>query len=207
VDRSLAHRLTALLVATLLLLGWTGEALGQHACPHHDSVPGAAAHAMEDGDHAAHFAHVADEATSGIDQHHDQAPIDQDHDQVPIDQDYDQAPVDRDNDQAPVDRDHDQAPVDQDNAQASIDQDHGPAPLDQDHHQAPAAESEHQHDSCTCLGSCPSAVGEPTPADPDAGLRVAPSWVREARADDTAAVALLLLPFFLPYGQAPPLLG
>lgn len=43
VHRSFAHRLTALLALLVFLFGWTGEALGQHACPHHDMVQGAAA--------------------------------------------------------------------------------------------------------------------------------------------------------------------
>jgi hypothetical protein len=151
VHRSLLHRLTGLLVAALLLFSWTGEALGQHACPHHDSVPGAAAHA-DDGDHAAHgMAAHAPASTSG--------------------------------------QDHDRAGQGQ-----NQDQDQG-------------AESEHQHEACTCQGSCPSAASEVFPPDPDAGLRVVPTWVRQARFDDTSAVTLLLLPFFLPYGQAPPLLG
>lgn len=143
VHRSL-HRLTALLVAALLLFSWTGEALGQHACPHHDSVPGAAAHASDDGDHAAHAGHAVHEAASE------------------------------------AERDHDRAPI---------------------------SESDHQHEACTCLGTCPSAAVEATPPDPDAGLRVVPAWVREARADQASLVPLQHLPFFLPYGQAPPLLG
>ncbi len=173
--RSLVHRLTGWLVATLLLFSWTGEALGQHACPHHDSVPGAAAHASGDGEHAAHgmAAHGAESAHE-VDSAHD------------------------------VDSAHEIA--------SAADQDHAgdaaaESEADQGHHGAPGAESEHQHDSCTCLGSCPSAVAEVFPPDPDAGLRVVPSWVRQARADDASAVTLLLLPFFLPYGQAPPLLG
>jgi hypothetical protein len=42
VPRTFAHRLTALLALTLFLFTWTGEALGQHGCPHHDAVPGMA---------------------------------------------------------------------------------------------------------------------------------------------------------------------
>jgi hypothetical protein len=167
VHRSLVHRLTGWLVATLLLFSWTGEALGQHSCPHHDSVPGAAAHASGDGEHAAHGM-----AAHGVESAH----------HVDSAQDLDSA--------HDVDSAHEIA-----------------SEADQDHDGAPGAESEHQHDSCTCLGSCPSATAEVFPPDPDAGLRVVPSWVRQARADDASAVTLLLLPFFLPYGQAPPLLG
>ena len=107
-----------------------------------------------------------------------------------------------------ADQDHDAAPA----TVSEAGQDHDQAAViasaaDRHHDGAPAAESEHQHDSCTCLGSCPSAAGEALPPDPDAGLRVVPTWVRQARSDDASAVTLLLLPFFLPYGQAPPLLG
>jgi hypothetical protein len=56
VQRTLAHRLTALLVAALFLFTWTGEALGAHACPHHDAVSGAQAMAHSDGGHGHHAA-------------------------------------------------------------------------------------------------------------------------------------------------------
>jgi hypothetical protein len=138
VSRSLPHRLTALLAAVFFLFSWTGEALGQHACPHHSQVPGAAAHAAAEHGHAGHGRHAAEAAGH----------------------------------------------------------DHGwPA--------APAAE----HGACTCQGTCPSAAADAPPVAGDASLRVAPASVREARPDDRAAVPARLAPFFLPYGQAPPVLG
>jgi hypothetical protein len=142
--------MTGLLVAALLLFGWTGDALGQHACPHHSAVPGAAAHAPAYvGGHAGHAGHHGQHSGHGRD---DSAP--------------------------------------------QVEGDHGPA-----------SGGEHPHDACTCVGSCPSAAAGAFPADPDAGLRVVPAWVRQARAGAAPVVPLLLLPFVLPYGQAPPLLG
>ena len=80
-----------------------------------------------------------------------------------------------------------------------------------------ASDAEHggdSHDSepggahgCTCTGTCPSAIGGAVPTVTDAGLRVAPASIRDARPDDSADVLPRLVPFFLPYGQAPPLLG
>jgi len=142
VDRSFPHRLTAFLAAALLLFSWTGDVLGQHACPHHSAVPGAAAHASgrdHGGGPAGHGAH------------------------------------------------------------------HAPAAADHDHDSGSLPGG--QHDACTCLGACPSAVATALPADSEAGLRVAPDWVRAAPGDDHASVLPRLLPFVLPYGQAPPALG
>jgi hypothetical protein len=68
VQRTLAHRLTALLALVFFLFSWTGEALGQHGCPHHDSVPGKAAvaqspaHAHHGGAHAGHHAPAPEHA-------------------------------------------------------------------------------------------------------------------------------------------------
>jgi len=56
VQRTLAHRLTALLALAFFLFTWTGEALGAHRCPHHDSVPGKAAAMQHAASHAHHGA-------------------------------------------------------------------------------------------------------------------------------------------------------
>lgn len=129
--RTPAQRLSALLVTLLFLFTWTGEALGMHPCPHHDSVPGAMAHAMTmDGGHGASASHDA------------------------------------------------------------------PAPAEHGGHHA-----------CTCQGSCPSAAGGALPARAEAAVRVAPASVAAAPRGEAKTVVPRLVPFFLPYGQAPPLLG
>jgi len=56
VQRTFAHRLTALFALAFFLFTWTGEALGAHRCPHHDSVPGKAAVAQHTDAHAHHGA-------------------------------------------------------------------------------------------------------------------------------------------------------
>ncbi|HEU4558774.1 MAG TPA: hypothetical protein VFS20_13030 [Longimicrobium sp.] len=130
VQRTFAHRLTALLALAFFLFTWTGEALGAHGCPHHDAVPGAAAmDASHDGHHGA-----------------------------------------------------------------------------QARHDAPAPEHAENH-GCTCQGSCPSVAGGAVPNASDAVLRVAPAFVANASAPRTDAIVPRLIPFFLPYGQGPPLLG
>lgn len=147
VIRTSPHRPTALLAALVFLLTWTGDVFGQHPCPHHSSVPGAAAHASMNHDGHADHAAPAEHAGHG---------------------------------------------------------DHGEAAASDDHH---GSESGQDHAVCTCLGSCPSAAGGALPADADAGLRVAPAWVRDVRPDAAQSVLPRLLPFFLPYAQAPPALG
>ncbi|HEX8906599.1 MAG TPA: hypothetical protein VF771_17240 [Longimicrobiaceae bacterium] len=132
--RTPAHRLTALLAVVLFLFTWTGEALGMHACPHHDSVSaplrvahGAMAHGG--GHHAA-----------------------------------------------------------------------------QPSHDAPAPEHGDRH-ACTCQGTCPSATGGALPVSAGTAVRVAPASVAAAPRADAGSIVPRLVPFFLPYGQGPPLLG
>ncbi|HET7230572.1 MAG TPA: hypothetical protein VFJ16_11255 [Longimicrobium sp.] len=132
-QRTLAHRLTALLALAFFLFTWTGEALGAHRCPHHDSVPGKVASARQAASHGHHGA-----------------------------------------------------------AQGS--------------HDAPAPEHGDTH-ACTCTGSCPSVSGGAIPSASDAVLRVAPASVREAAAPRVETIVPQLVPYFLPYGQGPPLLG
>ena len=81
---------------------------------------------------------------------------------------------------------------------------HGGAAMPDGHH---GSDPGQEHAVCTCLGSCPSAAGGALPEDADAGLRVAPAWVRDVRPDAAHSVLPRLLPFFLPYAQAPPALG
>lgn len=70
VQRSFAHRLTALLALVFFLFSWTGEALGQHGCPHHDSVPGKVAASPAHGHHGgAHSGHHAPAAPEHADKH------------------------------------------------------------------------------------------------------------------------------------------
>lgn len=128
-QRTFAHRLTALLALAFFLFTWTGEALGAHGCPHHDAVPGAAQAQAQHGHHGAHA-----------------------------------------------------------------------------QHDAPATEHGDRH-ACTCQGSCPSVAGGAVPTAVDAVLRVAPASVARAAAPRVDAIVPLLVPFFLPYGQGPPLLG
>jgi hypothetical protein len=129
VQRTFAHRLTALLALAFFLFTWTGEALGAHGCPHHDAVPGAAQAQAQHGHHDAH--------------------------------------------------------------------------AQQD---APAPEHAERH-ACTCEGSCPSVAGGAVPTAADAVVRVAPASVARAAAPRGSAIVPRLVPFFLPYGQGPPLLG
>lgn len=133
VRRTPAHRLTALLAVVLFLFTWTGEALGMHACPHHDAVLGADRMAQGAAGHVGHHA-------------------------------------------ARPDRD-------------------APAPDHAGHH------------ACTCQGTCPSATGGALPAAGEAVVRVAPPAVLAAAAADAGSIVPRLVPFFLPYGQGPPLLG
>ena len=129
-QRTSAHRLTALLALAFFLFTWTGEALGAHGCPHHDAVPGAVtADAQHDGHHGARAGH-----------------------------------------------------------------------------DAPAPENPASH-ACTCQGSCPSVAGGAVPTATDAVLRVAPASVAQSGAPRVDAIVPRLAPFFLPYGQGPPLLG
>jgi len=129
VQRTFAQRLTALLAVALFLFTWTGEALGMHACPHHDAVAhGAVAHG------AAHAGHHAAQ------------------------------------------------------------------------HDAPAPEHGDRH-ACTCQGTCPSATGGALPATAEAAVRVAPASVAAEMVPDAGTIIPRLVPFFLPYGQGPPLLG
>lgn len=132
--RTPAHRLTALLAAALFLFTWTGEALGMHACPHHDAVPG-----------AMRLAHAAMAHGGG---HHAAQPS----------------------------------------------------------HDAPAPGHGERH-ACTCQGTCPSATGGALPAHAQASVRVAPAAIAAAPRHDAGAILPRLVPFFLPYGQGPPLLG
>lgn len=129
-QRTFAHRLTALLALAFFLFTWTGEALGAHGCPHHDAVPGAAA---VDAQHGGHHG-----------------------------------------------------------AQAQ--------------HDVPAPEDAESH-ACTCQGSCPSVAGGAIPTAAGAVLRVAPASVANAAVPRVDAIVPRLVPFFLPYGQGPPLLG
>lgn len=67
-QRTLAHRLAALLALAFFLFTWTEEALGAHGCAHHDAVPGrvAAAHPAAHGHHgAAHARHGAPASEHG----------------------------------------------------------------------------------------------------------------------------------------------
>jgi hypothetical protein len=116
----------------LFLFTWTGEALGMHACPHHDAV----AHGMPAGGAAAHAGH------------------------------------------------------------------HAAAP----EHDAPGPEHGGRHAS-TCQGTCPSASGGALPAAAGATVRVAPASVAAKAAPDAGSIVPRFVPFFLPYGQGPPLLG
>lgn len=134
VQRTLAHRLTALLALAFFLFTWTEEALGAHGCAHHDAISGkvAAAHPAEHAHHgAAHGRHQQD---------------------------------------------------------------------------APDASHGDQH-ACTCQGTCPSVSGGALPAMADAVVRVAPPHVATAAAPRVDRINPRLVPFFLPYGQGPPLLG
>lgn len=57
------HRLIALWAWLVLLLNWSGEAVGAHACAHHDAIrrPAAEAHAgMHGGGRQAHGGHDTD---------------------------------------------------------------------------------------------------------------------------------------------------
>lgn len=130
-QRTFAHRLTALLALAFFLFTWTGEALGAHGCPHHDAVPGAA-QAQAQAQHGHHDAHAQQDA---------------------------------------------------------------PAPEHGDRH------------ACTCEGSCPSVAGGAVPTAADAVVRGAPLSVARAAAPRGSAIVPRLVPFFLPYGQGPPLLG
>jgi len=134
VQRTLAHRLTALLALAFFLFTWTGEALGAHGCAHHDAVAGMAAAAQP----AAHGHHGA-----AHEQHRQGAPG----------------------------------------------TGHG------DRH------------ACTCQGTCPSVSGGALPPAADAVLRVAPPSTGRAAAPRVDRIVPRLVPFFLPYGQGPPLLG
>ena len=133
VQRTPAHRFVALMAAVLFLFTWTGEALGAHACPHHDAVPGAPA-TMQGMAHAGH---------------------------------------------------HPAA--------------HAP-------HDVPAPEHADAH-ACTCQGKCPSVAGGALPTSDETALRVAPAAIRAQAAPRVERIVPTLVPFFLPYGQAPPTLG
>lgn len=62
-DRTFRKRALALLVVAISLFGWTGEALGTHACPHHSYIEGVhGAAAPEDAVHGAEHAHHAEAA-------------------------------------------------------------------------------------------------------------------------------------------------
>ena len=80
---------------------------------------------------------------------------------------------------------------------------HGAA---QPSHDAQAPEHGDRH-ACTCQGTCPSATGGALPTVADAAVRVAPEHVASAPRQDAGAITPRLVPFFLPYGQGPPLLG
>ena len=72
----------------------------------------------------------------------------------------------------------------------------GPVPAPADSHQA-----------CTCQGTCPSAAGVALPA---VAKDAVPLAVRQGRAPLGSApqiAASRWIPFFLPYGQAPPTVG
>ena len=73
-------------------------------------------------------------------------------------------------------------------------------------HGAPAPAHGSRH-ACTCQGTCPSVAGGALPAAADAVLRVAPPSVAAAAAPRASRILPRLVPFFLPYGQAPPVLG
>jgi hypothetical protein len=136
VERSFSRRLFALLIASVFLLSWAGDALGYHPCPHHSWIAGAEqAHAS--GEHAHHAGHAAA-------------------------------------------------------ALASVDD--GQAP----HVGQPA-----EHGACTCAGGCPSAAD--APAESSGGLRVASTPGEPPRFGATERPGRRFDPFFLPYGQAPPL--
>jgi len=74
VQRTLAHRLTALLAVVFFLFTWTGEALGAHGCAHHDAIPGGGAAAAQPASHghhgAAHEQHGHGAPDTGHGDHH-----------------------------------------------------------------------------------------------------------------------------------------
>lgn len=68
---------------------------------------------------------------------------------------------------------------------------------------APAHDTD--HGSCTCEGGCPSSPGAPEPVSSAAELRVAFTPDEPRAVPAVHRPSSLLDPFFLPYGQAPPL--
>jgi hypothetical protein len=73
-------------------------------------------------------------------------------------------------------------------------------------HHAPAPGHGDRH-ACTCQGTCPSVAGGALPTAADEVLRVAPVSVATATAPRMDRILPRLAPFFLPYGQGPPVLG
>ncbi|HYH82875.1 MAG TPA: hypothetical protein VEX86_23985 [Longimicrobium sp.] len=91
-------------------------------------------------------------------------------------------------------------------AAAAAQAEHGHHGMQAGEHDAPAPEHGDSH-ACTCQGTCPSVIGGALPPVGDSWRRVAPAAVSQAAAPRAASIVPRLVPFFLPYGQAPPPLG
>ena len=77
----------------------------------------------------------------------------------------------------------------------------------EDGHHAPSPVPADGHQSCTCQGTCPSAAGVALPAAPKDGIPVAAERADASLGAAPQAAVALRIPFFLPYSQAPPLVG
>lgn len=76
-------------------------------------------------------------------------------------------------------------------------------------HDAPSEPSDSQtgHEHCTCLGVCPTSAAADVPAAGASTIEVAFEIVPRVPVAPVDVVLPRLAPFFLPYSQAPPLLG
>lgn len=87
---------------------------------------------------------------------------------------------------------------------------HTPAGHDHAHgegHETPADEGAHSGGPCICGGSCPAASLAPLPGTSISIVEILPASVQPAGIRDSVAPRERFLPFFLPYANAPPLIG
>lgn len=95
---------------------------------------------------------------------------------------------------------------------------HGQAAAEHDgtaHHSAhhgeeagtPAGGADHSGGPCICGGSCPAVSLAPLPATSISIVEIFPAAVQPVGIRDRIAPRERFLPFFLPYANAPPLIG